>query len=67
LRTAILTRAAFASNLPALEHLVRHNLSPERLVTVLEELIVEGCLAPVVARRIESAVLERITKEGRWR
>jgi hypothetical protein len=67
LRSAILTRSAFTSNLRALEHLVRHNLSPERLITVLEELVTERVLAPKAARTIEAAVLERTTKEGRWK
>jgi hypothetical protein len=67
MRSAILTRAAFASNLGALEHLVKHNLDPAELITVIEDLITERVLAPKVGRLIESCILDRTTREGRWK
>jgi hypothetical protein len=67
LRSAIQCRAAFASNLQALEHLVKHNLSPERVIQVLEELVTERVLAPKAARTIEEHILARTTIAGRWK
>jgi hypothetical protein len=67
MRSAIQCRAAFAHNLGALEHLVKHNLGPAELIRVLEELMTERVLAPKVGRLIESCVLDRTTREGRWK
>jgi hypothetical protein len=67
MRSAIQCRAAFAHNLKALEHLVKHNLDPKEMIAVIEELITERVLAPKVGRLIESCVLDRTTREGRWK
>jgi hypothetical protein len=67
MRSAVMCRAALPHRLEALEHLARQNLSPQALVTVLEELVTERVLAPKVARTIEAAVLDRTTVEGGWK
>jgi hypothetical protein len=67
MRSAVALRSALPHRLAALEHLARHNLSPDELIAVLEGLVTERLLAPKTARTIEDHVLERTTKEGRWK
>jgi hypothetical protein len=41
-------------------------MAPAALITVLEELIAENLLSPLPARRMEEAILARVTCEGTW-
>jgi hypothetical protein len=49
-----------------MDDFLRKTLTPQRLLTVLEELITEARLPADVARRIEHAVLERTHRSGLW-
>jgi hypothetical protein len=42
-------------------------LEPAVLITVLEDLIAEGVMAPVAARRIENNVLAMTDVRGQWK
>jgi len=66
IRSQVQYRAGVSRGLEGLPPMV-HSLSPQVLIEVLESLITEGCLAPVVARRIEDAILQRTGREGGWR
>jgi hypothetical protein len=67
LRSAVLCRSALPHHLEALTFLAQHNLSPQALIQVLEDLVTERLLSPKVARMIEAHVLAKTTKEGRWK
>jgi len=47
-------------------HLIDQVSTPATIMAVLEDLIHEGRLAPGVARHIETAILERTDRDGRW-
>jgi len=48
-------------------HLIDEISTPAVVLEVLEDLVHEGRLAPHVARHIETAILERTDRDGRWR
>jgi len=66
-RSAVLTRVALPQGADAMTHLVQDTLSPTALVAMREDLITEGHLAPVVARRMEEAVLRKTDRHGHWK
>jgi hypothetical protein len=42
-------------------------MAPQELVSVLEDLVKESRLSPLVARTIEEAVLRQTDSEGQWK
>src|SRR5262245_17806945 len=67
LRSMVLTQAALATEWRAVMRLYADTMAPAALLGLLEDLIVEGMLPPVVARRIEERVLAQTNIAGRWK
>jgi len=66
-RSAMVYRTALHDGGPPLPALDNQTLSPAQLIGSLEDLIQEGRLGPLKARRIEEAVLQRTDVHGQWK
>jgi hypothetical protein len=63
----VMTHEAMDNAVEQVSGLYAGAMGPTELISVLEDLITEGTLAPIVARRIEEAVLRQTDRTGTWK
>jgi hypothetical protein len=67
MRSAIYSWEVLGRNRTTLTYLAQHHLDPAVMIATIEDLIVEKVIAPKLGRTIESAILDKTTREGRWK
>src|SRR5215472_7534940 len=67
LRSMVQCQNALATDWRQVMRLYEGTMAPKALLEGLEDLIKEGVMAPLTARRIEDKVLAQTNTEGRWK
>jgi hypothetical protein len=67
LRSTVVGHSALAADWQQVERVYRAMMAPQVLIHTLEDLIREGVLTPLVARRMEEHVLRQTNRSGQWK